>query len=297
MKSLTPEWPTLALLAACYLIWGLATTVLATVWLPLGIIVAAVATAFFGSLQHEATHRHPTRSQMLNASLVFPGLTLVIPFLRFRDTHLDHHHDSLLTDPYDDPESNFLDPSVWERLPRPMQVLCRFNNTLLGRLIVGPAMGTGMFFLSDWRAARGGDRRVLKGWLWHIPALMPVAWWFLAVATMPLWAYAVAVYAALSLLRIRTFLEHRADELARNRSVVIEDRGPLSWLFLNNNLHKVHHMHPRVPWYRLPKLYAANPQRYLSRNGGYRYASYAEIFRRHLLRGKDPVAHPLWRRG
>jgi len=56
-------------------------------------------------------------------------------------------------------------------------------------------------------------------------------------------------------------------------------------------------MHPRVPWYRLPKLYAANPQRYLSRNGGYRYASYAEIFRRHLLRGKDPVAHPLWRRG
>ena len=90
--------------------------------------MAAVATAFFGSLQHEATHRHPTRSQMLNASLVFPGLTLVIPFLRFRDTHLDHHHDSLLTDPYDDPESNFLDPSVWERLPRPMQVLCRFNN-------------------------------------------------------------------------------------------------------------------------------------------------------------------------
>ena len=136
-----------------------------------------------------------------------------------------------------------------------------------------------MFFLSDWRAARGGDRRVLKGWLWHIPALMPVAWWFLAVAD----------DAALGLCGRRLCSAEPAahphfsgstarDELARNRSVVIEDRGPLSWLFLNNNLHKVHHMHPRVPWYRLPKLYAANPQRYLSRNGGYRYASYAEIF-------------------
>jgi len=226
MRTLAPEWPTLAALAACYLVWGLATTTLASFWLPLGIIVAAIATAFFGSLQHEAIHSHPTRNPALNAALVFPGLTIVVPFLRFRDTHLDHHHDSLLTDPYDDPESNYLDVGVWERLPRPMQTICRFNNTLSGRLIVGPALGTVMFFLSDWRAARGGDARVLRGWLWHVPALAPVIWWFWAVATMPLWAYALAVYGALSLLRIRTFLEHRADALARNRTVVIEDRGP-----------------------------------------------------------------------
>ncbi|NKB26613.1 MAG: fatty acid desaturase [Rhodobacteraceae bacterium] len=297
MKPLNPEWPTLALLLACYVVWAFATTILAALWLPLGIAVAAVATAFFGSLQHEATHGHPTANPMLNAALVFPGLTLVIPFLRFRDTHLDHHHDSRLTDPYDDPESNFLDPAVWARLPRPMQVLCRFNNTLLGRLIVGPALGTAMFFLSDLRAARSGDRRVLRGWLWHIPALVPVIWWFTSLAVMPFWAYAIAVYGALSLLRIRTFLEHRADALSRNRTVVIEDRGPLSWLFLNNNLHKVHHMHPRVPWYRLPGLYAANPGRYLACNGHYHYASYAEIFRRHLLKPKDPVAHPLSKRG
>ena len=95
------------------------------------------------------------------------------------------------------------------------------------------------------------------------------------------------------MLKIRTFLEHQAHELVRGRTVVVEDRGPLAFLFLNNNFHIVHHMHPKMPWYRLPGLYFANREKYLTRNGGYRYASYAEIFRRHLIRAKDTVPHPL----
>ena len=75
---------------------------------------------------------------------------------------------------------------------------------------------------------------------------------------------------------------------------MIEDRGFLAFLFLNNNFHVVHHSHPRVPWYRLPQLYAKNRERFLTRNGGYVYRSYADIFRRHLLRRKDPVPHPFW---
>jgi fatty acid desaturase len=55
-------------------------------------------------------------------------------------------------------------------------------------------------------------------------------------------------------------------------------------------------MHPKVPWYRLPALYWANRQRYLDRNEGYVYRSYADIFRRYFWRAKDPVPHPLWRR-
>ncbi|MFN6978595.1 MAG: fatty acid desaturase, partial [Gemmobacter sp.] len=64
--------------------------------------------------------------------------------------------------------------------------------------------------------------------------------------------------------------------------------------FLNNNLHVVHHMHPNVPWYRLPALYAANRAHYRRRNDGYVYRSYAEVFRRYALRAKDPVAHPVY---
>jgi fatty acid desaturase len=148
---------------------------------------------------------------------------------------------------------------------------------------------------SDWRAARAGDRRVVEGWLAHIPAVALV----LAVVTvspMPVWAYLAAAYLGLSLLKIRTFLEHQAHEKARGRTVIIEDRGPLALLFLNNNLHVVHHMHPRVPWYRLPGLYRSNRARYLGVNEGYRYGSYLEIFRRFLFSAKDPVPHPILRR-
>ena len=291
------EWPTLALLAACYTLWAIATTLVAAWWLPAGIALAALTAALHSSLTHEVIHGHPFRNARLNAALVWPPLTLFIPFARFRDTHLAHHTDSVLTDPYDDPESNYLDPGVWEGLPRWMRAVLNLNNTLLGRLVIGPLVGQVAFMAGDWRLARAGDAGVIRGWLWHLPAVAAVVAWIVFVSDMPLWAYLLSAYIALSVLKIRTFLEHQAHERARGRTVIIEDRGPLAFLFLNNNLHVVHHMHPKLPWYRLPELYFGNREKYLSRNGGYMYRSYAEVFRRHLLARKDPVPHPLWRRG
>lgn len=290
------EWPTLALVAACYGVWALGTTWAAAWWLPLGVVLTAIATALHSSLSHEIIHGHPFKTRALNEALVFPALTLFIPYLRFRDTHLSHHMDANLTDPYDDPESNYLDPAVWARLPRAVRLVLAANNTLAGRLLLGPLVGQVAFMLSDWRAIRQGDRAVLRGWLWHIPGVALVLAWLWAFGMMPLWAYLIAAYAALAVLKIRTFLEHQAHVRVRGRTVVIEDRGPLALMFLNNNLHVVHHMHPKVPWYRLPTLYFGNTARYLKRNEGYRYASYGEVFRRYLFKAKDPVPHPLWRR-
>lgn len=290
-----PDWPTLALLLLCYGVWALGTTLVSAFSMPLGIAITAVAIALFASLQHEMIHGHPFRNATLNAALVFPALTIFIPYLRFRDTHLDHHHDARLTDPYDDPESNYLDPAVWNRLPRAVRAVLLYNNTLIGRMTVGTLVSFVAVAIGDARLARRGDARVIRGWLWHIPALVPVVIWLAYAALMPVWAYIVAAYVGLSLIKIRTFLEHQAEERASGRTVIIEDRGPLAWLFLNNNLHVVHHMHPRVPWYRLPALYAANADRYRRRNGNYVYRSYAEVFGRYLLRRKDPVPHPFWR--
>lgn len=294
-ETASVEWPTLALFAACMAAWGGALLLWPLAPLP-ACALAAVAIAFHSSLQHEAIHGHPFADRRLNTALAWPPLTLAIPFLRFRDTHLAHHRDSMLTDPYDDPESNYLAAPSLARLPRPVRVLLRLNNTLAGRILIGPAVGFAVFVAGDVRAIRARRPGVLRGWLWHLPALAAVLG-VVALSPMPLWAYALAAYAGLGLLKIRTFLEHRAHEQARARTVIIEDRGPLALLFLNNNLHVVHHMHPRVPWYRLPRLYARNPGRYLAINDGYRYASYGEVLRRHLFRAKDPVAHPLWHRG
>ena len=292
----TVEWPTLGLILATYALWALSALWLPAVSMPLALLGCVLALVLHSSLSHEAIHGHPTRHAGLNAALMFPALGLFVPYLRFRDTHLAHHRDSSLTDPYDDPESNYLDPARWQALPRWRQALCRANNTLLGRLLIGPALGQAAFLRADLAAMRAGDRAVRAAWAWHFVALLPVLAVLQLPGAMPLPAYIAAAYGALSVLKIRTFLEHCAHERARGRTVIVEDRGPLAFLFLNNNLHVVHHMHPRVPWYRLPEIYFSNRQRYLTRNNGYRYASYGEVFRRYLFKAKDPVPHPIWRR-
>ncbi len=283
------EWPTLGLIALCYCVW------VGALFLPVWVAVPvlALSIALQSSLQHEVLHGHPFGDRRLGEPLVFASLNLAIPYTRFRDTHLAHHMDANLTDPYDDPESNYMDPEHWARLPGAAQRVLAWNNTLLGRMALGPLIGQVAFMVGDWRAIRGGDRAVLLGWLTHLAASAGVLA-LLAWSPLPVWAYLVACYLGLGVLKIRTFLEHQAHEQASGRTVIIEDRGPLAVLFLNNNLHVVHHMHPKLPWYRLPAIYFNNRDRFLRRNDGYRYDSYAQIFRRHLLHAKDPVPHPLY---
>ena len=290
------EWGTLALFMACVGVWAAAVFGMPVWSLPLAMLVLTLALVLHSSLSHEVLHGHPFASRRLSEALVIVSPGLCVPYLRFRDTHLAHHRDARLTDPYDDPESNYLDPQVWTHLPGWGRTILRVNNTLAGRILLGPALSQVAFMRCDWRAIRGGAHGVLLGWLIHIPgvALVLALVW---VSPMPVWAYLGACYAALSILKIRTFLEHQAHEAARGRTVIVEDRGLLAFLFLNNNLHVVHHMHPRVPWYRLPALYRANAARYRDCNRGYVYRSYGQVFARHLFRAKDPVAHPLWSRG
>lgn len=289
-----PEWPTLALVVAVYAVW-LGATVFAAALTPwLAVPALALAITLHSSLQHEVIHGHPLPSRRLSEALVRPPLGLAFPYERFRDTHLAHHRDAILTDPYDDPESNYLDPAIWARLSRPLRAALRVNNTLLGRMIVGPALGTFVFLRDDAARIRAGDGALRRVWLRHGVGVAAVLGFVAAVGAMSIPAYLLASYLALSILKIRTFLEHQAHERALGRSVIIEDRGPLAFLFLNNNLHAVHHAYPQVPWYRLPALYAARREEWLRRNLGYRYDGYGQILRRHLLRRKDPVPHPLW---
>jgi fatty acid desaturase len=135
------EWPTLLLILACYAAWGAALFLLATVCPYAAIILCTLCIALHSSLQHEVTHGHPFNERRLGEPLVFGSLNLVIPYLRFRDTHLAHHMDARLTDPYEDPESNYLDPAVWRTLPRWAQTVLNFNNTLWGAWRSGRSWG------------------------------------------------------------------------------------------------------------------------------------------------------------
>ncbi len=295
-KGVSVEWPTVALFAGCYGVWALALFGVPIMSTGGAVLLTALAVALHASLTHEVIHGHPFPGRArLNAVLCFPTLGLLVPFGRFRDTHLAHHHDADLTDPYDDPETNYLDPEVWDDLPGWLRRVLSFNNTLLGRITVGPAWGLAVFLSDEWRKARSGDRAVQSAWAWHVPqAGVVIA--LVLIAPLPLWAYLVAVYLSMSIIKIRTFLEHQAHDRASGRTAIVEANCPLAFLFLNNNLHAVHHVHPGVAWYDLPGLYASRRDHFIHRNGGYVYRSYGEVFRRYFLARKDPVAHPLYGR-
>jgi fatty acid desaturase len=301
LRDWRAEAPTLALIVAVYALWLWGTSGLWAASPPLGWLLTMLCVAQFSSLQHEMLHGHPFRSRAANEALVFAGLTLFVPYRRFRDTHIAHHDDPRLTDPYDDPESNYLDPEAWARLSRPVRRLLRANNTLLGRILLGPAISTVLFARADLRVIRTGPPdeagKVARAWGLHGLGVALVLGWLWLGGAMPLWAYVLAAYGGFGLLKIRTFLEHRAEALVPERTVIVEDRGPLAFLFLFNNLHAVHHLYPGVAWHRLPRIYAEGREGFRAQNGGYVYRSYAQIFRRHLLRAKDPVPHPRFRRG
>jgi fatty acid desaturase len=286
------RWPTYGVFALAGLVWGGALCLPAG-WGAAQCGMLVFALTLHSSLSHEILHGGFFRSARANDWLgVFqPGL--FVPYLRFRALHLAHHRDADLTDPYDDPESAYLDPRVWDRLPDWLRGVLGFNNTLLGRMVVGPVIGMADFLRGDLRAVAKGDAVVIRHWLAHLPGV-GVTLWLVSVSSMTFGAYFAACYAALSVLRIRTFLEHRAHERSAGRSVVIEDRGILAFLFLNNSFHAVHHAHPQVAWYHLPMLYRSGKDKFLLGNQDYVYRSYGQIIGQYFLRAKDPVAHPLW---
>lgn len=289
------EWPTVGLFVACYGLWFALIVFAETITPWLAVPLLAVVLAFHSSLQHEAIHGHPTRVQWLNDLIAGFAVGLIVPYERFRALHLAHHRDAVLTDPYDDPESAYLDPAVWKTWPRWRRRVAEIHNTLIGRMLIGPALGAAAFIADDLKRARSGEARaILRAWGLHGIAVAPVIACLIWVGTLGLGAYLIAAYGALALLRIRTFAEHRAHVRSGARSVVIEDRGPLALLFLNNNLHVVHHACPDVAWYDLPGLYRARRARFLAMNGGYRFENYAALFRAYAVRRKDPVAHPFY---
>lgn len=287
------EWPTLALAVVVYPLFGLLTW-----WhdaLPWWIIVplAGYLICLHGSMQHEAVHRHPTPWPLVNEALVFPSLWLWMPFRIYRETHLAHHRNELLTDPREDPESYYVTPQAWAGMGPLGRAVLVANNSFLGRLVLGPLVAVWRHWTDEIARLGRGDRRHLVPWGLHLGGCALTLAWVLGVCRIPLGDYVLLyVYPGLALTLVRSFLEHQARPEVERRSVLVEAGSVMSLVFLNNNLHALHHAHPDVPWYRLPALYRARRNDLLAENGGYRYGGYLEIARRYLLSPKEPVLHP-----
>lgn len=287
------EWVTLGLIVACYLAWLVAGLLWTTPFCWLGLVSLPFITAFHTSLQHETIHGHPTRWPWLNEVLVSLPLAVVFPYQRYKALHLSHHRDEHLTDPFEDPESYFWASEDVRQMTDFQELVFMLNNTLLGRLVIGPALTIIGFTRTEKARLRRAEPGVRMAWTLHVAWLGVLAVLIFIVFGMPLWVYALFVcYPALSLTGLRAFAEHQAAEAIGARSAVVEAHPLWAFLYLNNNLHIVHHASPTTPWYRLPALYTERRNIFLSANENTVFMGYREIWQRFAFQVKQPVAHP-----
>ena len=120
--------------------------------------------------------------------------------------------------------------------------------------------------------------------------------WVTQAAGLALWEYLLFfIYPGLSLTLLRSFAEHRAATNPGGRTATLKAEAPLALLFLNNNLHSVHHAMPGLPWYRIPAAWRAmRPEE--SEAAGESFDGYREIAARYFLKPKEHPLHPSERR-
>jgi len=285
------EAPTWILIFTIYGLW----LALTACWhaLPLWIVAPAGAwiCAWHMSLQHELMHGHPTRSPLINGALAWPPLNLWLPYPVYRDSHLRHHQEAHLTDPLEDPESTYMPAEVWAGAGAARRWLHGVCNTLVGRVLLGPAYTIGQFWLSQ--ARRPNTPAARRVWLGHAIGVALILAWVCGVCRINISAYALCfIYPGTALTLVRSLAEHRAADRPQDRTAVVERGGLLALLFLNNNLHVLHHERPWLPWYALPAQWRLARQDVLGARQGPVYRGYLDVARRYALRPQHPGPHP-----
>jgi fatty acid desaturase len=273
-----------------FLLWTICFTEL-PLWLaaPLGSILLA----WYGSLQHETIHGHPTASRRINAMIGGAPLSLWIPYAIYRDTHIQHHRHARrhLTEIEHDPESFYLPPGYLSAAGRVRGALLRANCTLAGRIVLGPAIAMARFWATEARKVRSERRRLLV-WCRHAIVTAVVLVWVVGVCHVPFLVYALlVVYPSISLTLLRSFAEHRADDHSHLRTNVVEASPVWALLFLNNNLHIAHHARPDVPWHELPGVWR-QIRRAAPESGVVFKCGYREVIRNYLFRPFITPEHP-----
>lgn len=280
------EWPTWLLIATIYGGWVATVTYWHSLGAWLGTPLLIVFTCWYLSLQHELIHGHPTRHAGFNALLGQAPLAVWYPYAVYRDTHLAHHNDEVLTLPGTDPESYYRRNTP---LSGVLLALYRWRNTAPGRLLIGPAWG---WLGTLYGALRHGGWHEARVWLSHGLLLAAMLWLLARAGIHPLYYLLAVAYPAMALAMVRSFYEHRAVAKAGARSVLNEAAWPWRLLFLNLNYHLVHHLHPGIHWFRLRQVYLAQREHYQTHSEGFVEHGYLPLLWRHRRQPVIADFHP-----
>lgn len=255
--------------------------------------LGGIVVCWHGSLQHEALHGLIFPARWQNTAFVTAPLTLWLPYPIYRSSHLVHHDNRHLTDPRRDPESYYIAQEDWNRLPEWRRSIIRFHHTAFGRLVFGPFLVIGQFWHAEAMAIWQGDRKHLGIWCMHIAQVALLRWLIVVIFGMPFWMYIVCfVWPGASLMLLRSFAEHEAEEQPEHRTAIVEASWFFSLLYLNNNYHAVHHDRPTLPWHEIADHYRATRAEVVQKNGGLVYRGYRDILARYGFRMRGSPEHP-----
>ena len=285
------EWPTVAVALGVY--GGTALVAFFHAFLgPVATVgLFALLGCWFLSLQHECLHGHPFRNTRLNHLVAWPPLSIWLPFALYRESHLAHHRNAVLTEPGIDPESNYFKGARWESLHPVQRLVFQGNQTLLGRMIFRPLQGT-------WRTAAAvpaelRHARWRKTWFTHLVGSVVLLGIMRQIGHVPLWQYVLGFcYGGASLASVRSYAEHQWVGGHKTRSATVH--ASLFWrlLFLNNNYHHAHHLRPSLAWFKVGELSHRVGADVLCADGAGFYSGYGEVFQRFFLKPVIPMVHP-----
>jgi len=251
------DWRGVAAVAGEYLAAGGAVWAALTwpSWWSYALAVLVIGTrqyALAEALTHEAAHGNLCASRRLNDAL---GRLTTWPFFYvlsgYRRYHLEHHRV-----PLDDPENNIYEQYADWGLPDPAARLSRARAVWLfvGRPLLGVmAVHHGRTLLSNVR----WDRDLVETWcMLGAWALACAAAWKLGLleAVLLLW-----VVPQLLVVGTLDFWSETADHYRVRGADTRSTLGPFLNRFVSHNIgyHALHHRYPGIPWFNLPRAYAA----------------------------------------
>jgi len=211
--------------------------------------INAVLIYFVFTPLHEATHgniagRNP-RLDWLEALIGHvSGYLLLAPYSGFRVLHLHHHSNT--NDPAEDPD-------YWVRSPT-------WLGQLLRSMVIQP-----VYILHLWRLAR--DPRIKRAFAWEIAcvvsyfAIVAAAWRLgFGKEILLLWFLPGYIGVVLCPVMFDWPVHHPHSERGRyNDSAILLFPKPfrlfMDVLFCGHTYHLVHHLYPRLPFYRYGKAW------------------------------------------
>jgi fatty acid desaturase len=251
-KQLQPPataWPTIGLFIGAIFLFVSSSLLIIQSSIPLIVAIIANTCALFMlfTVLHDASHRSLSQNVRINEYLGSICAFLISPLAGikvFRFIHMQHHRFTN-EDRVNDPDAWCGKGSIWTLPLRWMSLDLHYVVWYLGKWRTRPKKEHAELILTISTTLVLFSLIIAKGWffwlltLWLIPSRISSTWLALAFDYLPHFPHDTK----------GRDNEYRATNLRLGFS------GIMTPLFLSQNYHLIHHLYPRIPFYRYPRIW------------------------------------------